>query len=155
MVIFITNIYNSFADRDMLMRFRGGGVSHRTTRKATDDFLSDRDPLDICHTGTTVLSNENEGAKPNQYDSIDCEGESAAQGKDKLLVDESAQPDSDNDYGYSGIQQEVEGGNEDSNDGEKGEDDAIKCNEGDEIDNELGAEDGEDGDEELECFSKF
>jgi hypothetical protein len=155
MVIFIADIYNSFADRDMLMRFRGGGVGHRTTRKATDGFLSDRNPLDICHAGTTVLSNENEGAEPNQYDSIDCEGESAAQGEDELLVDESAQPDSDNDYGYSGIQQEVEGGNEDSDDGEEGEDDAIECNEGDEIDDELGAEDSEDGDEELERFSKF
>jgi hypothetical protein len=42
----ISLISNSFVDRDMLMRFRGGGVGHRTTREATNIFLDDRDPLD-------------------------------------------------------------------------------------------------------------
>jgi hypothetical protein len=35
-----------FADRDLMMRFRGGGVGHKTTREATDSFKRDRDPLD-------------------------------------------------------------------------------------------------------------
>ncbi|KAG0691971.1 hypothetical protein DFH29DRAFT_818501 [Suillus ampliporus] len=147
---------NMFVDRDTLMRFRGGGVGHRTTREATDGFVSDRDPLDMCHAGTTVFSNENEGAEHDKCDPVDCMGESAAQCEAiELPVDES-QPDSDDDYGYSGIQQEVEGEDDDSNDGEEEkENNAIEGNEGDEIDDELGAEDGEDGDEELEGFSKF
>ena len=31
----------------MAMRFRGGGVGHKSTRKATDCFLSDRDRRDL------------------------------------------------------------------------------------------------------------
>ncbi|KAG2742925.1 hypothetical protein P692DRAFT_20811012 [Suillus brevipes Sb2] len=146
---------NMFVDRDMLIRFRGGGVGHRTTRKATDGFLSDRDPLDIYHAGTTVFSDENEGAEHDKCDSVDCVGESAAQGEAlELQVDENDQSDSDDDYGYSSIQQEVEGGDDDSDDGEE-EDNAIEGDEGDEIDDELGAEDGEDSDGELEAFSGF
>lgn len=142
---------NIFVDRDMLMRFRGGGVGHRTTREATVGFLSDHDPLDVRHTGTTVFSDKNEGAERDQCDIVDCVEGSAAQGEAiELLVDEGDQPDSDDDYGYSGIQQKVEGEDDGSDDGE--DNDAI---DGDEIDDELGAEDGEDGDEELEGFSKF
>ena len=36
-----------FVDRDMFMRFRGGGVGHAATRAATDAFKTDRDDLDI------------------------------------------------------------------------------------------------------------
>ena len=36
-----------FADRDLMMRFRGGGVGHKSTREATDSFKKDRDHLDI------------------------------------------------------------------------------------------------------------
>jgi hypothetical protein len=32
----------------MIMRFRGGGVGHKSTRDVTDQFLVDRDPMDIC-----------------------------------------------------------------------------------------------------------
>ena len=35
-----------FSDRDMVMRYRGGGVGHVTTRAATDFFKTDRRPLD-------------------------------------------------------------------------------------------------------------
>ncbi|KAG1860526.1 hypothetical protein C8R48DRAFT_713018 [Suillus tomentosus] len=129
----------------MLIRFRGGGVGHRTTRKATSGFLSDRDPLDIYHAGTTVFSNENEGAEHGKCNSMDCVGESA---------DENDQSDSDDDFGYSSIQQEAEGEDDDSDDGEEDED-VIEGDEIDEIDDELGAEDGEDSDGELEEFSGF
>ena len=36
-----------FADRDLMMRFRGGGVGHKSTREATDSFKKDRDQLDV------------------------------------------------------------------------------------------------------------
>ncbi|KAF8165838.1 hypothetical protein B0H34DRAFT_856090 [Crassisporium funariophilum] len=38
---------NIFSDRDMMMRFRGGGVGHASTRNATNLFLSDRHPTDL------------------------------------------------------------------------------------------------------------
>jgi hypothetical protein len=34
-----------------MMRFRGGGVGHKSTREATDFFKNDRDPLDERATG--------------------------------------------------------------------------------------------------------
>lgn len=37
----------SFVDRDIFMRYWGGGVGHKSTRDATDFFLSDRDTADI------------------------------------------------------------------------------------------------------------
>ncbi|KIL55287.1 hypothetical protein M378DRAFT_173752, partial [Amanita muscaria Koide BX008] len=37
---------NIFVDRDMFMRFRGGGVGHKSTRAATNVFLADRHPFD-------------------------------------------------------------------------------------------------------------
>jgi hypothetical protein len=36
-----------FVDRDTIMRFRGGGVGHMSTRAATDFFKHDRDILDM------------------------------------------------------------------------------------------------------------
>jgi hypothetical protein len=39
-------IFNRFSDRDLMMRFRGGGVGHKSTREATDFFKKDRDHLD-------------------------------------------------------------------------------------------------------------
>ncbi|PPQ73389.1 hypothetical protein CVT24_008509 [Panaeolus cyanescens] len=39
---------NIFADRDMMMRFRGGGVGHLSTRAATNWFLSDRPKGETC-----------------------------------------------------------------------------------------------------------
>jgi hypothetical protein len=158
-MIFIIDICicNSFVDRDMFMRFRGGGVGHRTTREATNVFLSDRDRLDVRHVSATDCSNDNESAKLDECDIVDyAEGPAAQVEAFELPAGESDQPDSDDDYGYSGLRQEVEGEDDDSDDGE--DDDAIEGNEGNEIDDELGAEDGEDGedgDEELEGFSKL
>lgn len=35
------------------MRFRGGGVGHKSTREATDFFKRDRDPLDVPRQANT------------------------------------------------------------------------------------------------------
>jgi len=40
-------LYSRFADRDAVMRFQGGGVGHKSTCKATDQFLQDCDILDL------------------------------------------------------------------------------------------------------------
>jgi hypothetical protein len=36
-----------FVDRDLMMRFRGGGVGHKSTRQATDFFKKDRHTSDV------------------------------------------------------------------------------------------------------------
>lgn len=43
----LTNYLPRFVDRDMFMRYRGGGVGHSSTREATNKFLHDRDRLDV------------------------------------------------------------------------------------------------------------
>ena len=45
--LFTLNFWPRFVDRDMMMRFRGGGVGHSSTRAASDIFKNDRDELDI------------------------------------------------------------------------------------------------------------
>jgi hypothetical protein len=55
MFVFYLLIYNQlitiprfrFADRDLMMRFRGGGVGHKTTRQATNFFKKDRHTSDV------------------------------------------------------------------------------------------------------------
>jgi hypothetical protein len=46
-ILFKLKFLPRFVDRDMMMRFRGGGVGHLSTRAATDTFKDDRDGLDI------------------------------------------------------------------------------------------------------------
>src|ERR1700722_6198995 len=40
----ITNIVSSFVDRDMYMRYLGGGVGHQSTRHLTDRFRNEAQP---------------------------------------------------------------------------------------------------------------
>ena len=42
----LTDAAIRFVDRDMFMRFRGGGIGHKPTREATDHFLKDRHPTE-------------------------------------------------------------------------------------------------------------
>ena len=73
-----------FADRDLMMRFRGGGVGHKSTREATDSFKKDRDQLDIKSNMEDV---EDDGVMP------------------EILVpepdDENFEEDEEEDYGYA------------------------------------------------------
>lgn len=43
----------------MVMRYRGGGIGHKSTRDITDKFKQDRDPLDI-HNATSAIDKEND-----------------------------------------------------------------------------------------------
>ena len=36
-----------FVNRDMVMHYRGGGIGHKSTQRATDFFKTDHHPLDI------------------------------------------------------------------------------------------------------------
>jgi hypothetical protein len=74
-----------------MMRFRGGGVGHKTTREATDSFKGDRDPLDdqaTCMVGF------------NDSESEVDEAETIIDGEIQVEEDTEIQ-DEEEDYGYT------------------------------------------------------
>ena len=60
-----------------MMRYRGGGVGHKSTRDATDKFLSDRDVLDIPINTTadedTKMPDNNDGEEVEDVENLDGE----------------------------------------------------------------------------------
>jgi hypothetical protein len=65
LIIFITNIVSSFVDRDMYMRYLGGGVGHQSTRHLTGDrFRNEAQPpgeQDVDGDVVRVETDETEG----------------------------------------------------------------------------------------------
>ena len=57
------------------MRFRGGGVGHRSTREATDHFKTDRDKLDILQTEGVVGKGLEERVENLDIPTVDEEGD--------------------------------------------------------------------------------
>lgn len=53
------------------MRYRGGGVGHKSTRNATNIFLKDRDPLDYPASQPNPLSYEEDSNLPTGKNDID------------------------------------------------------------------------------------
>lgn len=137
----------------MMMRFRGGGVGHKSTRQATDWFLSDRDKLDEGG-GTDTEDEFNDGMNDME---IQCELSDAEMEDTEI---KGAEPGFDSDeaeayedeieeYGYDGIE-EIEEGDEDE-DGDSDDGDAIS-----EVDDAvLGAEDGEDDEDEADDYAEL
>ena len=60
-----------------MMRYRGGGVGHKSTRDATDKFLSNRDLLDIPIKTTadedTKMPDNNDGDEVEDIENLDGE----------------------------------------------------------------------------------
>lgn len=106
-----------FVDRDMVMRFRGGGVGHTSTRAATDVFKKDRDTLDLkSYQARQIFSDvENEDCMSADEDS-----------DERVEVDEGELSESELlDYGYGqgsdseeeeGQEEDVEAGDLEEND---------------------------------------
>jgi hypothetical protein len=84
-----TLLLSRFADRDLIMRFRGGGLGHKSTREATDFFKKDRDRLDV--------------PKSEDVADVDSDDE-AVEGEAGLGVaedeDSGNDEDAEDDYGY-------------------------------------------------------
>lgn len=133
------------------MRFRGGGMGHRTTREATRCFFHDRDHLDVVGL--------NNGGTDHDDDEIIEPSIGPSTTTDNTLELENDADDGEleyEDYGYSGIEQGED--DEDSDEDADEADDNENIDEDDDddgVDDDLGAEDGEDGDEELEGFDEF
>lgn len=119
----------------MIMRFRGGGVGHTSTRAATDIFKQDRDILDMesrrarqkqCEPPT----DEEEEGDDDIYMPVDTEGHgSEAAGEIEELEDELSESELI-DYGYE---------LEDGKDSEEEEDRDSDVGEGDDNTIELDA----------------
>ncbi|KAG1811133.1 uncharacterized protein BJ212DRAFT_1579186 [Suillus subaureus] len=156
---------NMFVDRDMFMRFRGGGVGHKSTRSATQIFRNDHDPLDCVAPGDNADSEEDEEASDSEEDEEASEGdeegaaegdeEGAAEGAiDEGIIDQDEDEVGESEmeeFGYGGLDQE-----EDDTDSD--EDDSSSDNEDNDsdLDNDLGPEDGEDeNEEELEGYGEL
>jgi hypothetical protein len=65
---YLTDILSSFVDRDMFMRFRGGGVGHKSIRRATNRFLQDRWPEELER---VVERDEDDPMDPDQPAPVD------------------------------------------------------------------------------------
>ncbi|KAG2342173.1 hypothetical protein BDR05DRAFT_976596 [Suillus weaverae] len=150
---------NMFVDRDMMMRFRGGRVEHKSTWQATDWFLSDCDKLDKG--GETNAEEEfNDGMDNMEIQDAEfdldkgelCDAEmedTKIEGAEQPGLDSDGEADEDeiSEYGYDGIE-EIEEGDEDEDEEESDNDGAEDREEGQVIDDAgLGAEDGEDDDD--------
>jgi hypothetical protein len=81
--------FQRFADRDLMMRFRGGGVGHKSTREATNFFKMDRDRLDI---GATL---DDDCDVAIEFDD-DEELES-----DEIVDEETVDQQQEDNYGYT------------------------------------------------------
>ena len=138
----------------MLMRFRGGGVGHTSTRTATDQFLKDRDRLDrdngSMQGGDDADSDEIEdGFDGNDVDeAVDEEGNGDdnnlrdSNGGDeepgtRVVNDEGSNGDEEDDYGYRDLVDEAD-------DEEDSDDEPL-----DVADDALGPEDGEGDDDDV------
>lgn len=146
------------------MRYRGGGVGHTSTREATDWFLKDRDLLDTASERARAAEsqntpmdadqdngegdeefrheqdrNESEGGETQERETFDKEhGESGSMNGDEEVneheeVDEE-EIDEEIDYGY--VLYEEGSDEEDLIEGELA-DDALGAEDGEEVEDEL------------------
>jgi hypothetical protein len=106
-------IFDRFSDRDLMMRFRGGGVGHKSTRKATDFFKSDRDRLDRKTVTTAQVVEEDSDDDEERYvsvaENIEDEGEdydysqgNTDSGGENEMEDEELESDSEM-FGYADL----------------------------------------------------
>jgi len=115
----------SFVDRDMFMRFRGGGVGHRSTQNAFEHVVLD-DEDDVQEEDPTVP--EAPGHPSPHF--------SGAEGEDEELDED--EEDAEMDYGYNADDADIEGEMPIDTEGMQG--DGVH-----EEEEEMGVEDGEDG----------
>ena len=125
------------------MRFRGGGIGHKSTHEATDWFLQDRNVLDLT---------DNEASEMDSGSDLDPE-DNGEDGNLSVSGDEDQEDwmdkeeEEEDDYGYGGLSVEDSGEETDSSDADAP----------DEVDDELGLEDGEGIENEIEIlgYSNF
>ncbi|KAF8802003.1 hypothetical protein BYT27DRAFT_7226594 [Phlegmacium glaucopus] len=137
-----------FVDRDMMMRYRGGGVGHKSTRDATNKFLTDRDRLDIPTTTNDDTNSDSESDKSVEDVQEEVEAIEEEGGEDVSVGDEEKEPDPNED---SDSEDDDDAKFEEEFDyglGEDGSNDEDGDEEADEADGDaLGPEDGDEEDD--------
>lgn len=143
----------------MMMRHRGGGVGHTSTREATDWFLSDRDQLDTASKRVREAKSmespspiPNEGSEDEDNQSQDeeeeFEGELEERNRDNVAGEgdkhetvqeiEDEEIDEEMDFGYAvDEEQELEESDEEGLDDNEARDDALGPEDGQEEDDEI------------------
>ena len=86
-----------FADRDIFMRFRGGGVGHSSTRAATNFFKKDRHQLDLDRRKSEDIYYEPDAAPQVPVEQTEAEEEEQQDGEWEDV--ERSDSDSDDDDG--------------------------------------------------------
>ncbi|KAF8154663.1 hypothetical protein B0H34DRAFT_852408 [Crassisporium funariophilum] len=117
---------NIFVDRDVLMRFHGGGVGHTSTQEATSRFLTGphlKDVHTVVATSDTAMV----------VDSIVDESDEGKQENNNGLGNESG----NGDLASDGLEEGEGGLDDDSGEGEGGLDDALSEGDKEEMDEEL------------------
>lgn len=141
------------------MRYRGGGVGHKSTREATNHFLKDRRPEDLKRnmpmnsedeneeTGGEEEEVEEETQSPEGGAALQDDSESDEEPQDQFIDEGLFQEECDYEYGLGDPFTEKDVSESDSdgggNDSDLGGDDSA--------DDALGAEDGCGTDEMDEC----
>ena len=125
------------------MRFRGGGVGHKSTRAATDQFLDDRDRAERnrCGEDNPTADQDDEPARESEAELQQSRHEI------ELRIEDEVDLEDECDYGYS---KQVVDGDEEDEDGWQDEDEDL----GFLLDDMLGAEDGEGDDDDM-GFGEF
>lgn len=118
----------------MFMRFRGGGVGHKTTRHASDMFLNDRHPLDLKRQQA-----EDPDSSEDEDMEIELPCEAPAGNEDQIAEEDDA-------YGYTDLN--TQGTDEEEEEDQQDEEGEDECGD----DDALGPEDGEGVDDETEAL---
>lgn len=115
-----------------MMRFRGGGVGHKSTREATDFFKNDRDPLDERATGAESrdMNSETDELEDNcEEEDDDLESRDMNSETDELEDceeedddDLGLNEDQEEDYGYVSVREDSEDEDDTLADGDVGGD---------------------------------
>ncbi|TFY53971.1 hypothetical protein EVG20_g9898 [Dentipellis fragilis] len=98
---------NIFVDRDMFMRFRGGGVGHKSTRDATRCFYDDHDPMDVPKDDNhdeSAAETDTEVIADRALPLADKDPPELQEGGEDIEEEEEDTPESEEeDYGYDGL----------------------------------------------------
>jgi hypothetical protein len=152
----LTSILSRFVDRDMLMRYRGGGVGHKSTRAATDKFIQDRDELDlpdyVAPTGDGENVFEDGGAEKEVGDTAmqlddDSDNDSVEEnlvGAGYNLEEEDKSIEDDEDHNDAAFEEEFDYGYELDYEGAASDKEGQDA---EELDDVLGSEDSREDDE--------
>jgi hypothetical protein len=87
-----------------MMRFRGGGVGHKSTREATDFFKNDRDRLDKqTATATQVAEVDDEEGYASGAENIEDEEEDYGYERADMDSEIDQSGDEIDDFGYADL----------------------------------------------------